>query len=116
MQIEKEAQNLLRNLGVNSSYIGFYYIAYGIAIAMKDPYLMVHIYKGLYVEIAIHFHTSVANVERNMRTVINMIWTKGNTQLLNKIFEKEMTSRPNNTIFVDGMSHYIRNHCTAMNA
>ncbi len=115
MQIEKEAKNILRNLGVNSSYIGFHYVAYGIAIAIKNPYLVVHICKGLYVEIAIHFHTSVTNVERNMRTVVNLIWKNGNTELLNEIFEKEITSRPNNTVFVDGLSHYISNHCLAMN-
>lgn len=108
-QYEKEAQEVLRQLGANGSYMGFYDITFGTAKNIKNPELVTYICKGLYVEIAEHFHANVKTVERNIRTVVNLIWEYGDRELLNEIFGKELVVRPKNAEFMDALSHYILN-------
>lgn len=62
-QYEKKTQKVLRQLGANGSYLGFYYIAFGIAKSIENPELLTYICKGLYAEIAEHFHVNTKNVE-----------------------------------------------------
>ena len=78
MKIQQtKAEKLLRELGVNGSYVGFQYTAYGIIRTMEEPEMIVYVCKGLYVEIAAHFHTTRESAERNIRTVKNVIWKHG---------------------------------------
>ena len=63
MKYERETSNLLRRLGVNNSYIGFRYTIYGVIRSVHEPDLLSYISKGLYVEIAVRYKTSVGCVE-----------------------------------------------------
>lgn len=110
-QYTKETQKLLRQLGVNGSYAGFEYTVYGVTKTIQNPDLIIYICKGLYTEIAIEYHVNVSNVERNIRTIINTIWESGDRELLNKVFGREVTSKPRNTIFIDAISQYIIDFC-----
>lgn len=110
-QYEEKTQRVLRKLGVNGSYTGFYYMAYGIVEDIKDPELSSYICKGLYTTIAEHFHVSISNVERNIRTIVDIIWEHGDRKLLNEIFDKELSRKPKNAEFVDALSQYILNIC-----
>ena len=65
MNYEREISNLLRRLGVNNSYIGFRYTIYGVTRTAHDPTLLAYISKGLYVDIAVHYQTSIGCVERS---------------------------------------------------
>lgn len=107
MQYEREAANLLRRLGVNNSYVGFRYTAYGIARAALEPDLLTYITKGLYVEIAAHYHTSVECVERNMRTVVKVVWEHGDRELLAEVFGRTLEKKPRNGAFIDALAQYI---------
>lgn len=111
MNYEREAINLLRRLGVNNSYVGFRYTTYGIIRAIHNPDLLVYISKGLYVEIAARFHTSTGCVERDIRTVINIIWIHGDRELLNEIFDFTLEKKPRNGAFIDALAQYIIRHC-----
>lgn len=106
-QYTKDIKMLLRRLGVNSSYVGYEFVVYGVIWTITDSELLTYICKGLYVEIAIQFHTTVKCVERNIRTVINRIWEYGNRELLNEIFGKELYRKPKNAEFVDALVNYI---------
>lgn len=109
MTYERKAAQILRKLGVNNSYIGFSYIAYGVTLNIHNPDLITYISKGLYVEIATKYHTTTGCVERDMRTVIHKIWNRGDRNLLNSIFGYELTQKPRNGEFIDAVSHYISN-------
>lgn len=101
MNYEREASQLLRRLGANSSYVGFYYVTYGVSQQnIQKPELITFITKGLYAEIAIKYQTTVGCVERDMRTV-NTIWQHGNRELLEIIFERNLTRKPRNGEFID---------------
>ena len=107
MNYEREASQLLRRLGANSSYVGFYYVTYGVSQNIQKPELITFITKGLYAEIAIKYQTTVGCVERDMRTVINTIWQHGNRELLEIIFERNLTRKPRNGEFIDALSNYL---------
>lgn len=110
-QYEKETQKLLRQLGVNGSYLGFRYVAYGVACNLENPELIIYICKGLYIEIAKHFHVNIDNVERNIRTVVKVIWNEGDRELLNEVFGMELTKKPKNAVFIDALSQYVLENC-----
>ena len=59
MKYERETSDLLRRLGVNNSYVGFGYTIHGIISTIHDPHLLTYISRGLYVEIAAHYQTSI---------------------------------------------------------
>ncbi len=106
---EKEAETLLRRLGTNGSYVGFRYVLYGVNQVHQNPHLTTCVCKGLYPEIAAHFHTSISCTERNIRTLINTIWEHGNRNLLNEIFYQELTEKPVNAAFIDAIAQYTEN-------
>ncbi|MFQ9515346.1 MAG: sporulation initiation factor Spo0A C-terminal domain-containing protein [Eubacterium sp.] len=110
-QYEKETQKVLRQLGANGSYIGFNYTVYGVVKTIKNLELIVYICKGLYIEIAQHFHVNIGSVERNIRTVVKTIWKHGDRELLNEVFGKELKEKPKNTMFIDALSQYITSIC-----
>jgi len=110
MKYEKETSDLLRRLGVNNAYVGFRYTIYGVIRSIANPELLIYISKGLYVEIAARYQTSVGCVERNIRTIINTIWLHGNRELLNEIFNFGLEQKPRNGAFIDALAHYVVRH------
>lgn len=108
MQCEREAANLFRRLGVNNSYVGFRYTAYGVARAALEPDLIVYISKGLYVEIAAHYQTSVECVERNIQTVVRVVWEHGDRALLSEMFGRDLVNKPRNGAFIDALAQYLK--------
>ena len=110
MKYERETGNLLRRLGVNNSYVGFRYTIYGVIRSVHEPDLVSYISKGLYVEIAARYQTSVGCVERNIRTIINTIWLHGDRNLLNQVFGFELIQKPRNGAFIDALAHYVVRH------
>lgn len=109
-QYQNQSRKLIRRLGANSSYLGFEYLAYGISRTLNDPTLLTYICKGLYVEIAIHFHTTLECVERDIRTVKDIIWEYGDKELLREIFGEliEEDKSPTNGKFIDGLVEYMK--------
>ena len=90
MKYKRVTSNLLRRLCVNNSYKGFHYTAYGVSQVIRDPELLTCISKGLYIEIASRFQTSIGCVERDIRTVVKTIWEHGDKMLLYEVFGFEI--------------------------
>ena len=104
----KETERLLRGLGVNSYYKGFWQTAYAVQLAIENPESMTYICKGLYIDVAVHFHTSVCCIERNIRTVKQVIWSYGDRELIQEVFgDKAKGNIPNNSRFIDFLARYI---------
>lgn len=107
--IDEVIETTLRLLGLNNSYKGFNFLIYGIKLTMKNPNILTYICKGLYLEIAIHYDTSINCVERNIRTAKEAIWQNGNKALLINIFGKTYKSKPpNNAQFIDILAYYMK--------
>lgn len=101
----------LRSLGLNNSYKGFRYLIYAIQLVWEDYDFLTYVCKGLYAEIAIHYHTTVANVERNIRTVKEVIWNNGDKETLRAVFGSLYYMKvPTNAQFIDALAFYIKSH------
>lgn len=107
---ERESEKLWRRLGANGSYSGFWPAICATEKLMEDPERIDYVCKGLYLEIAEEYGSSVKCVEKNIRRLKEMIWAYGNRELLTEIFgEKVMEGRaPANRIFLDVLAAYLR--------
>lgn len=110
MKYEKQIENLLYKMGANRSYTGFHYLVYGVSQIIDDPSRMTYICKGVYVDTAVHFQTSMYCVERNIRTLKLMIWNHANQPILNEVMGYPADSSPKNAQFIDALSKYVIAH------
>lgn len=108
MPYKKEIQKLLRDIGSNNTYLGYYYTTYAVQLVIEDETKLILISKWLYPDVAIKFHTSVSCVERNIRTIIQTIWEHGNIELMEAIAGKQLLEKPTNSEFISILAFYIR--------
>ena len=103
---DNAVHRLLRRLGANGSYLGFYYVASAVDIVLEQG---IYIYqcKWLYNEVAKLYHTTPFCVERNIRTVVDLVWRHGNRELLQEILSFPIQEKPRNTQFIDSIVSYI---------
>jgi len=106
---ENAAHKLLRILGDNGGYLGFYYTATAIEIVM-DSGKTIYQCKWLYNEVAERYHTTPFCVERNIRTMVDMIWNYGNRQFLKELVPYPFNAKPKNAQFIDGLVAYMAEH------
>lgn len=103
-------ETVLRLFGLNNSYKGYSFLIYGIELVIEKPDILTCICKGLYIEIALHFNTTVYCVERNIRTAKEIIWQNGDKMLLKEVFgDAYKESPPGNAAFIDMLAYYIGN-------
>lgn len=91
--------SLLLNLGITANYAGFFYASRAVSMASSDMESLLLVTKRLYPEIAKHYHTSSKNVERNIRTVINIAWDN-NPQLLSSLAKGSLPNKPTTSEFI----------------
>ena len=105
-------QELLLYIGCPPNLYGYNYIVYAMELIMENPDCIHHITKGLYIDVAKHFHTTPERVERAIRHSISVTWTYGNKEILNSMFYnyiKPNRGIPTNSIFLARLYIYITN-------
>lgn len=103
---ENAAHKLLRHLGANGGYLGFYYTASAIDIVMQSED-SIYQCKWLYNEVAKLYDTTPFCVERNIRTLVDTIWNYGNRTLLKEIIPYPPGVKPKNAQFIDGLVTHL---------
>ena len=112
---KKTAEKLLWQLGGNRSYKGFDLTTCSIEEVIRDPGSLTCICKGLYVDVAKRFNTSIYCIERNIRTMKQLIWKYGDRSLLEEIFGPGLSSKsPCNSIFLDKLARYVAEHAQGL--
>ena len=101
-------QKLIRSLGIGGTYRGYRYLVSAISLCMEDEDYLLGISKLLYPQIARAYDTSVSSVERDLRTVINVCWERGNRQLLEEISLYPLMNRPTTGEFLDILMHHLK--------
>lgn len=104
----KEIQYLVRSLGIGGNYQGYRYLTYAIYLCLENEDYLLSVSKLLYPEIAQTFQTTAYSVERNLRTVVNVCWERGNRMLLEDISFYPLLSKPTTGEFLDIVSGYLR--------
>lgn len=106
-------QKLLLNIGFPQHVYGYDYITYAEELILLNPEILHHITKELYTEIAKHFGSTPARVERAIRTSIQITWLYGNMQMINTIFGHTIRPDkgfPTNTQLLAGLYYFLKEH------
>lgn len=90
-----EIYDLLYQLGVTANYTGFFHAAYAVSLCAERPDRLLLVTKWLYPEVAKRYRTNWKAVERNIRTINNIIWRE-NRPLLEKLAHRQLEQKPRN--------------------
>ena len=96
-------ERLIRTLGIGSTYRGYRYLCYGISLCLADEEYLLSISKLLYPMI-----TTLSSVERDIRTVVQVCWDRGNKALLQDISLHPLYNKPTAGEFLDIIVAYIQ--------
>lgn len=90
-----EIYDLLYRLGVTANYTGFFHTAYAVSLCTARPDRLLLVTKWLYPEVAKQYGTNWKAVERNIRTVNDIIWRESRP-LLEELAHRHLKQKPRN--------------------
>nr|DAK57142.1 MAG TPA: Sporulation initiation factor Spo0A C terminal [Caudoviricetes sp.] len=100
----------LDQIGVKHSLKGYGYIISAVEKCLENRSKLIGIIKGLYTEIAEENSDTVWRVERSIRHAIEVTWTNGNTNAINKIFGYTVSvekGKPTNSEFIALITDFV---------
>lgn len=80
--MRKAFQNTMYSVGVLHHYCGYSYFEDAVFLVIEEPERLQSIQKEIYLPIASKYHTNVANVEKNIRTVRDVMMKNGGDEVL----------------------------------
>ena len=95
----KKVYGLIRRLGANSKYKGYFFVAEAVKISMGDQYKPLRITKDIYPYLARKYRSTPTNIEHDIRTMVNVCW-EGNKKLLDEIAGYPLEYKPTNSEFI----------------
>jgi len=95
---------LLYSLGLSANYVGFGQLADGVAIAAQEPEALLMVTKWLYPEIAARHRTNWKAVERNIRLMLSLAWSRAPREL-ERMAGCPLTARPTPAQFIAILTH-----------
>lgn len=98
---------LLFDLGLSANYTGFFYIITAAEIAIKEQQSLTMVTKWLYPQVAKQYKTSWKAVERNIRTCIEIIWSR-NPHKLQQLANFSLDTKPTVAQFISILVYYIK--------
>lgn len=105
----QDVKHLLRTLGASPVYAGFAPAVQALMFILEDETLLTSLTTRLYPKVAEFCGTTPASVERNIRTVIAIIWEK-NQFLFQIVAGYGMTARPSVGDFLAILSTFLLYH------
>lgn len=95
-------------LRVPPNLLGFSYLIYAIEQLVENPQRIRRLTQDLYCDIANHYCTSIAAVERNIRTAISISWTRNGAEYFSVMASYRVTDQPWPSEFLAIVSTFIR--------
>lgn len=80
--MKRKIQNLLHQTGVFSYYCGYHYFIRSVELGVQNSDRLQSIQKEIYITVASEFKTSLTSVERDIRTIRDVMMKNGGEQLL----------------------------------
>lgn len=103
VNIEERLSTIFISIGLPPHIRGYQYLREAICLTVKNPSLINQITKKLYPLVAEKFETSPSKVERSIRHSIDVAWTRGRFDNLNKLFGVKVcqeSMKPTNGEFI----------------
>lgn len=82
---ESTFKTLLHSVGIYQHYRGYTYLLESVELASREPHRLHNIQKELYLPIAEKYQTNVQNVEKDIRTVRNILIRNGGEEMLSEL-------------------------------
>ena len=98
----------LGRIGLRATLTGFHYLVYALSLVLQDETYLLHLTTRLYPQIAERFSVSVFNVERCLRTAVNVFWDRGNIRILEDLLGYPIPDKPYAGEFIDMLAGYLR--------
>lgn len=109
-RISTENTTVLNLLGASRDYMGTKFLEVILDLTAENEESLTNISKLLYAECAKICNTSAYCIERDIRTIVKLIWDRGNRTLLEEIAGKKLEKCPSNGEFICYMTDYLREH------
>ena len=84
--VDEEITSVFLTIGIPAHIKGYQYLREAVKMVMENKQLIGSITKELYPGIAERFETSPSKVERAIRHAIDVAWTKGRIENINRVF------------------------------
>jgi len=109
--LEAEITNIIHEIGVPAHIKGYLYLREAIFMVVNDVELLSAVTKELYPSIAKKFNTTASRVERAIRHAIEVAWSRGQVETINKIFGYTIHNskgKPTNSEFIAMVADKLR--------
>lgn len=104
-------RQILLELGSPDHLVGHPYVIQAILLVVQDRTYINNITFGLYPQLAAQFDTTAARVERAMRHLIEVTWTRGDMEVLNYYFGNTVSAdkgKPTNGEFIARLANVVK--------
>lgn len=109
--LESKIASILQEIGIPAHIMGYRYLKDAIALSVEDSECINAITKIVYPEVASKNNTTASRVERAIRHAIEVAWSRGNTEVLDRFFGYTINpsaGRPTNSEFIALIADGIR--------
>ncbi|MCX7780236.1 MAG: sporulation transcription factor Spo0A [Negativicutes bacterium] len=109
--LDVEVTNIIREIGIPAHIKGYQYLRDAIMMIINDIELLGAVTKVLYPIIADKYTTTPSRVERAIRHAIEVAWSRGNIDMINKLFGytiKLEKGKPTNSEFMAMIADKLR--------
>jgi two-component system, response regulator, stage 0 sporulation protein A len=109
--LELEITGIIHEIGVPAHIKGYMYLREGITMVVNDMELLSAVTKELYPNIAKKYNTTASRVERAIRHAIEVAWSRGQVDTINRIFGYTIHNdkgKPTNSEFIAMVADKLR--------
>lgn len=109
--VDVEVTNIIREIGIPAHIKGYQYLRDAIMMIIAEIELLGAVTKVLYPMIAEKYSTTPSRVERAIRHAIEVAWSRGNMEMINRIFGytvKLEKGKPTNSEFMAMIADKLR--------
>lgn len=109
--LETEVTNVIHEIGIPAHIKGYQYLRDAIIMAVNDMDILNSITKQLYPSIAKHYNTTPSRVERAIRHAIEVAWSRGKVDTIDKLFGYTVNNgkgKPTNSEFIALVADRLR--------
>lgn len=104
-------RQILLELGAPDHLVGHPYVVQAILLVVENRTYINNITFGLYPQLAADFDTTAARVERAIRHLIEVTWTRGDLDVLEKYFGNTISAskcKPTNGEFIARIANVVK--------
>lgn len=109
--LEAEITNIIHEIGVPAHIKGYLYLREAITMVVENIEMLSAVTKELYPSVAKKFNTTPSRVERAIRHAIEVAWSRGKVDTINKLFGYTVHNdkgKPTNSEFIAMVADKLR--------